>query len=258
VRYARRERPTEPLARRLAAQVRARGLRPVAASGLRYLRIHAGRRLGRVWAFAVARALALRPAPEFSYDGESYRYVRHHHNTTWRNERAVELAIVGREVERAAGGAILEVGNVLERYVPRAHDVVDKYERAAGVLNVDILEFAPARRYDLIVSISTLEHVGWDEEDRDPGKVPRTVRHLRTLLAPGGRAIVTAPLGHNPHLDAAARSGTLGFDRIRYLRRTAMTSWAEASPQDVTHIAYGSPLPGGNAIMIGYLDGGLT
>jgi len=89
---------------------------------------------------------------------------------------------------------ILEVGNVLAHYYPHQHDVLDKYEQAPGVMNGDVVDFRPGKLYDLIVSISTLEHVGWDEEPRDPLKFLRGVEHLTTLLAPGGRMLVTLPI----------------------------------------------------------------
>ena len=44
---------------------------------------------------------------------------------------------------------------------------------------------------------------------RDDAKALRAFQHLRTLLAPGGRALVTFPLGYNPKLDAAVWDGRL-------------------------------------------------
>jgi hypothetical protein len=38
--------------------------------------------------------------------------------------------------------------------------VLDKYEQAPGVINEDVVSFSPPQKYDLIVSVSTLEHVG--------------------------------------------------------------------------------------------------
>ncbi len=49
----------------------------------------------------------------------------------------------------------------------------------------DIVEFVPQDKYDLIISISTLEHVGWDEQPQKPGKLLQAIDHLRaTCLAP--------------------------------------------------------------------------
>ena len=53
-----------------------------------------------------------------------------------------------------------------------------------------------------IVSISTMEHVGWDETPRDPKKIPLALENLTTrCLAPGGEIVVTLPIGYNTYLD---------------------------------------------------------
>ena len=53
-----------------------------------------------------------------------------------------------------------------------------------------------------IVSISTIEHVGWDETPRDPKKIPLALENLTTrCLAPDGEIVVTLPLGYNTYLD---------------------------------------------------------
>jgi len=53
-----------------------------------------------------------------------------------------------------------------------------------------------------IVSISTIEHVGWDETPRDPKKIPLALENLATkCLAPGGEIVVTLPIGYNTYLD---------------------------------------------------------
>ncbi len=67
------------------------------------------------------------------------------------------------------------------------------------------------------MAVSTLEHVGWDEEPRDPGKILRAVDHLRHLLLPSGRLFVTCPLSYNPHLDALITGGAPGLDRQAFL-----------------------------------------
>ena len=78
---------------------------------------------------------------------------------------------------------MLEVGNVLSHYQRVCHDIVDKYEAREGVINEDVVSFDPGRRYALIVSISTLEHVGWDENPRETDKVSRALDNLERLRA---------------------------------------------------------------------------
>lgn len=155
----------------------------------------------------VAPRVALHDAPPFELWGEPYDYFIDPHNMTWRNERAVEIAICKEFVKRQNGRG-MEFGNVLSHYgVAGGGVIVDKYEKAPDVINVDILEYQPAQPFDYIVSISTLEHVGWDEKPRDPAKVCAAFEHLVTLLAPGGTLFLTVPTGHHPLLDEAILGG---------------------------------------------------
>jgi SAM-dependent methyltransferase len=143
------------------------------------------------------------------------------------------------------------VGHVLGHYGPmRSHDVVDRYEVADGVINVDVLEFAPSDPYDLIVSVSTLEHVGWDEEPRDPERALAAVQRLRELLAPGGRLLATFPVGYHEELDRAIRDGRAGFESVSALRRQADGSWAEVPPEEVWDVPYDHLLYAAVAVLV--------
>lgn len=157
-----------------------------------------------------------RPSSPFVVDGVEHTPLVHLYNRTWRNERAVEIPLALAFLERQPG-PLLELGNVLVNYGLAGHVVVDKYEQRSGVLNVDIVEFQPQERFGAIVAVSTLEHVGWDEEPRDPGKILRAVDHLRHLLLPSGRLFVSCPLSYNPHLDALITEGAPGLDRQAFL-----------------------------------------
>src|SRR5215204_6122781 len=103
----------------------------------------------------------------FRFRGESYEYLLHRYQVAGLTERTVEIPIAAQLVRKSGGGSVLEIGNVLSHYVDVAHDVVDKYEVAPGVENADVVDLRPGKHYDLIVSISTLEHVGWNEAPRD-------------------------------------------------------------------------------------------
>lgn len=139
------------------------------------------------------------PSAEFLYWGEPLEYCRAEYNNSARNERTVEVPIASRFVDLQRGVG-LEVGNVLSHYRRVGWTVVDRYERGRGVLNIDV--FDCHERYDWIVSISTLEHVRWDEgAERDPDGAVRAVEHLLGLLRPGGEMLVTVPMGWHPFLD---------------------------------------------------------
>ena len=146
--------------------------------------------------------------------------------------------MVQRMVDREPG-RVLEVGNVLSHYGARQHLVVDKYERAPGVVNRDVLDLADMGRFDLIVAISTLEHVGWDEELRRPEAALEALNALRGLLASGGRLVLTHPVGYNPHLDAAFRDGAVPLARVGALRRSRRrTHWIQVPPPEAWRAPY--------------------
>jgi hypothetical protein len=132
-------------------------------------------------------------------------YVVHPYNATWRAERCVELPYARAFLARRSGRG-LEVGNVLSHYGPVSHRIVDKYERAPGVENIDVLDIE-AQALDYVVCLSTLEHVGWDEPERDPDKALVALAKLREVLAPTGRLLVSFRLGHHPRLTDAVQKG---------------------------------------------------
>ena len=95
----------------------------------------------------------------FLFSGEQRQYWIHPYILN--NERAVEVSLAHTFLRKPTA-ATLEVGNVLANFFSFPHDVVDKYEKAPGVLNEDIVSYSPGKKYDFIVTLSTLEHVGWD------------------------------------------------------------------------------------------------
>ncbi len=192
----------------------------------------------------------------FTFRGRRYNYFYHPYNVTWGNERSVEIAIIWDIVKGRLAKEILEVGNVLSNYFQFEHDVVDKFEKAEGVVNVDIVDYRPSKRYDLIVSISTMEHVGWDDVPREPTKVIRAMEHLGGLLAPGGRAVVTLPMGLNPELDRFLREGRIKFDEMYCLKRVSVNNrWVEVGWDDIKHAGYNKPYINANGLVVGVIEG---
>jgi hypothetical protein len=190
----------------------------------------------------------------FRFKGRSIPYFRHHYNRAWRNERCVELGLALDFVARHPGRT-LELGNVLAHYRPGAHDVLDKYENSPDVINVDIVDFDPPTPYDVLLSISTLEHVGWDERPREPDKVLRAYVRMRAAIKPGGSMLVTAPLGQNPHLDEYVHDGRLDFPVIGFLKRVSRDNeWREVDEGEVQGAKWGSPYHGTNALFVGMVD----
>ncbi len=202
-------------------------------------RLGVARRLGR-WGAEVALGLPWTIVGRhgaFEFGGAEYPYLFDRYKRTWMTERAVEVPVIGALVDQRSGERVLEVGHVLGHYGPVRHLVVDKYERAPGVLNRDALELEDLGKFDLIVAISTLEHVGWDEQPRDPDKAIRAAQALRAMLAPGGRLELTVPAGYNPSFDEALRA--LPSQYSGAMRRTGSgASWREVAPDEAWSAPY--------------------
>jgi hypothetical protein len=198
-------------------------------------------------------------ARTFRFQGREYDYFSHPYNSAGTNERTVEVPLARDWLARHEGPA-LEVGNVLSHYGSVSHPIVDRYEPAEGVLNVDIEAYRPEAPFGLILALSTLEHIGWDEgERREPEKLPRVLRHLlEALLRPGGAFLATVPLGHNPHLDALVRERRTGTE-LAFLRRVnAENDWEEISEREVGEPRYGYPFNNGNTLAILFREAGPT
>lgn len=178
-------------------------------------------------------------------------YLDHPYNVTAENERSIEVPIALAWLDavlpvplsaRDYQPRLLEVGNVLRNYpfAPRAlwtpppqrrrhaplthprlerWDVVDLTDPGPGVLNVDVHEFDPVHLYDAILSVSTVEHVGWDV-DGDPDAARQAIDLMRSWLRQNGRMLVTFPIGHHPHLDEWAADGFVDEPVDRWPDRT--------------------------------------
>jgi hypothetical protein len=189
----------------------------------------------------------------FTLDGDSLAYHVAPGTGTWDNERAVELPVIWRELQRRGrSGGVLEVGNVLGHYFEIAHPVLDKYEQDRHVTwNEDVVAFAPPFAPELILSISTLEHIGYSESPRDLGKFRAAIDALTGWLAPGGRLLFTVPLGYNPAVREYLDAPHLERTAVRCLRRATLDNlWVQVDYADVRDVRYDRPFRCANAIAI--------
>lgn len=186
---------------------------------------------------------------KFVFNGSEYSYFLNPYNRTWVNERAVEIPLALSLLTQHEPHKTLEVGNVLSHYKKSRHTIVDKYERRKGVLNADVVDMAEDPKYSLILCVSTLEHIGWDESPRQPGKYRNALQKMSNLLEPGGQMLVTVPIGYNSDLDRDLFSGSL-IGKMDFLLRLSTTSWRQASATEVVNCKYGSPYRAANAVAI--------
>ena len=129
-------------------------------------------------------------------------------------ERAVEVPLAFDFLAQQAGKEpILEVGNVLQHYENalsdtlgiRQRQIIDKFEVGPGIKNIDLFDIDATHKYQTIISISTVEHVGqhcapsgqFGEQKRgsDLEAPLKAIAKLYDLLEVGGRALITLPFG---------------------------------------------------------------
>lgn len=175
----------------------------------------------------------------FRFNGREYAYFTHPYNGTWMNERAVEIPLIWEQVNSCSPEETLEVGNVLSHYFNVKHLVVDKYEKFPGGIAKDIVDVSLPKQFKCIVSISTIEHVGWDEVPRVSGKYLQAIEKMRLFLMPGGKMFITIPLGYNLPLQLDLFSGNLGCDQVFYFKRLSREVWSQSSEDQVRNSTYG-------------------
>lgn len=182
----------------------------------------------------------------FDFAKRRYRYFCHPRNLTWKNERIVEIPIALAAIAKA--GRILEVGDVLRQYGAKGpRDIVDLGSETA--VQQDVLAYRGGP-FDLIISISTLEHVGRDDGTEDFSRAIAAVKHLCGMLRPGGRLLFTVPVGYNPVLDAWLYSGWAGTNRYM-LRVSKDNRWVECDEHLPRRAQYGVPYRSANALIVG-------
>lgn len=198
----------------------------------------------------------LSTSENFNFNGRKLNYFRHNFNLAYANERTIEVAIVEDFLKQLPKDArILELGNVLTHYgfnnIKR--DVLDKYDPAPHVINEDVVSFNPQLKYDAIFSISTLEHVGWDEDVRDPEKIVVAVTNLTSnCLAPHGVMLVTVPLGYNTYFDEQLSKGSSYFlEKYFFKRISSKNQWKQVDYVDVAGAKFDQPYNNANAMCIG-------
>ena len=193
------------------------------------------------------------PKKTFEFQGRSFACFYHRYNMTWAGERCIEIPIAKSYLDQHPGKSVLEVGNVLSHYFPVSHAILDKFERGPGIINEDIIHFSPAKQYDLILSISTFEHIGFDDEAEGSSgqKIQSAIAACtKKLLKSDGKFVMTVPLGYNPDLDRMLKCGELGATREFYMRRLKRLEWVASAKEEALQCRFRTPFPYANAILV--------
>lgn len=210
-----------------------------------------------------------REEKQFFFNKESYDYFDHRYLRTRRCERAIEIPIAKRWLEKLDPEALLEVGNVTGWYEKEFRKfyniktVVDRFEKAKNVINMDIQEYVPEKKFPAILSISTLEHIDGEQERRpdlmEKYGIPmrknkfnsmgiEAIEHLyNNCLEKGGEMLITIPTGYSMLMDKAIFSRILfkktkiseKKSKLIYMVRKDFWFWEECSEKDIKKVPYG-------------------
>jgi hypothetical protein len=104
-----------------------------------------------------------------------------------------------------------------KRHSSPRHEIIDRDEPERGVRKIDAIEHQPAGPYGLIASISTVEHVGWDDVPRDTTKAFRAIELMRSWLRQAVSSSSRSFSGYHPTPDRSLVDGTQLFDRPWFL-----------------------------------------
>lgn len=154
----------------------------------------------------------------FSWCGKIYPYLSATYGTTRMTERAVEVPIALSLLNEAVN--VLEIGAVLPHYLPcwpnPAHTVIDLYEVYPGVVNADVLTYEPDGYFDLIICISTLDHLNNAKEVRT------AVNNMKSWLRKDGLLFITIPANQPPSVGGGAWLDSLVLDGVFDMNLTRM------------------------------------
>ncbi|MDD4353777.1 MAG: hypothetical protein PHN56_04955 [Candidatus Nanoarchaeia archaeon] len=192
---------------------------------------------------------------EIVFKKKRINYFFHKYNHTWANERTIEVPLVLSLIKNVPKENILEIGNVLSHYVRTGWDTLDKYEISGSVINEDALSFKPFKKYKYIISISTLEHIGFDEEPREDEKILKTISNLKdNCLDKNGKIIFTMPIGWNLNLDNLLRQNKINLVEAYYFKRISWDNkWIISNKEEVLKTKFAKPYIGANGLILGVI-----
>jgi len=201
------------------------------------------------------------------------------------SERAIEVPIGLNFLMEHNSKRILEVGNVLQQYIQQpiygTWNILDKFEVGPDVLNIDLMEYNPEEKYEAIISISTVEHIGqrkdpsgsYGEEDnvRDKEAPLKAIVKIYNLLKEGGHALITVPFGKlidhgwlihfdDHYMQLLINKYEIPDDEliIKYYRKMEMEMtwnnprqvWVPCLKENLADTIYDSPFPNANGIAV--------
>ena len=198
------------------------------------------------------------------YKGSKINQIYDDYNNAFLNERSIEvplcLHLINTFAKTFHNPKILEVGNTLVHYEKNRIDrlTIDKYEKYPGVTNIDIIDFKDKTTFDIVFSISTLEHVGFDyKETLENIKFNQAVEKCISLLSSQGLFIVTLPIFYRSEVDTFIFADKRFLKKIFLRRRDFQNNWELSKEKDILKnkdiLKYNKKFPCANALFIGII-----
>jgi len=188
------------------------------------------------------------------------------YNNTYINERSIEIPfckhLIKEKIVNIKNPKILEIGNTLIHYEGSekiSRKILDKYEIYPEVINEDIVEYSPNEKFDLIFSISTLEHVGSDYgEKNQQEKFMDAINRSVDLLKNKGFFIVTLPLFYRQAVDNYVFGNESFNEKYFLIRENFNNDWKLSNEDEVInkkdYLGYNKNYPCANSIFIGVIE----
>lgn len=186
--------------------------------------------------------------PSIVFNGKEYIYENGKYYNGVPCERDVEIPIILDLINSYRQEEILQVGNV----VPMECDILDKYEVGKGIINADIRTYKSNKLYECIFSITTLEHVGWDENPKEFNGIIESIHNILDLLVPNGKLIFSVPIGYNTDMDNLFIKKRVPITLLSCIKRISEDNiWVQCSIDEGLQSQYFYPFFGTNASIIG-------
>nr|MCF6374250.1 HlyD family secretion protein [Tychonema sp. BBK16] len=223
----------------------------------------------------------------FLFKGKNLYYNRIQYNNP--TERSVEVSIgfdFLADVKKSE--RVVEIGNVLSYYENLLSErvgvinrkIIDKFEIDIGVDNEDLMNLPSPEKYDAIVSVSTVEHIGQgvdpsgaygeSTDGRDLEYPLKAIAKIYDLLAVEGKALITVPFGvltdGGWYIQFSAQYLTLlkkyGIPQeairtsfLKLVNRdptkdSVKMLWEEVEEIELSNVEYNHPFPCANAIAV--------
>lgn len=209
----------------------------------------------RIYRAAFSPLVKLRKQDSFMFGDRKLEYCYTKKGAAWTNERVIEIPIIKLLLKQYKNKRILEIGNVMCNFDKIKSIVVDKYEKAKGVINHDIIDYKPKEKFDVVFSISTLEHVGWDDIPRKQENFLKGIKNIKqNCLKKNAELIFTMPIGYNTYLDNLLKNNKIKINKQYYFKRLSLNNkWIETGKKQALKQKYGLPYECANALLVGVI-----